>query len=201
MKTIDTLRRAVFAVAAIALLVPAGAQAATLTVVTVNAPAVNCVFDASCVVVVSDQVGNLTYTPLGGGARLQSRVFAAKPGAPAAGKTAYLYRVDLTNGTGFTECLAGLVLNFGPIAKLPYAGSGQSDVFVITQGGLGSVGIKSAEQDGDVITFNFSTYLCAGQTSFFFGLAAAKAPMGGEAMLFGIGSPPFVQTTAEVPTH
>ncbi len=79
MKAIDTLRGAVFAAAALALLAPAGAQAAALTVVTVSAPAVNCVFDASCTVVVSDQVGNLTYTPLGGGARLQSRVFAAKP--------------------------------------------------------------------------------------------------------------------------
>ncbi len=93
------------------------------------------------------------------------------------------------------------MLNFGPVAKLPYAGNSPSDVFVVTQGGLGSVGLKSAEQDGDVITFSFSNYLCAGQTSFFFGLAAAKAPTAGAAMLFGIGSPPFVQTAAQVPTH
>ena len=186
---------------AIALLAQTYAQAAALNIVTVNAPAVNCVFDASCTVEVSDAVGNLTYTPLGGGARLQSRTFAAKAGTPGAGKTAYLYRVDLTSGTGFTECLAGLVINFGPIAKLPYVGNSTSDVFVITQGGLGTIGVKSAEQDGDVITFNFSDYLCAGQTSFFFGLAAVKTPMASEATLFGIGSPPFVQTTAQVPTH
>jgi hypothetical protein len=73
--------------AAIALLAQTEAQAATLSVVTVTAPAVNCVFDASCRVVVSDQVGNLTYTPLGAGAQLQSRTFAAKAGTPGAGKT------------------------------------------------------------------------------------------------------------------
>jgi hypothetical protein len=177
------------------------AQAATLKVVNVNAPAVNCVFDASCSIVVTDSVGNLTFTPLGDGARLQSRTFVAKPGTPAAGKTGYLYRVDFTNGAGFTECAAGLVVNFGPVASLPYAQPGTSEVFVITTGGLGSVGLKSAEKDGDVITFTFDNYLCAGKTSFFFGLAAATAPMATTATLFGIGNPPFVAVGARVPQH
>lgn len=177
------------------------AHAAALKVVNVNAPAVNCVFDASCTIVVTDTVGNLTFTPLGAGARLQSRTFVAKPGTPAAGKTGYLYRVDLTSGAGFTECSAGLVLNFGPVASLPYAQPGTSEVFVITTGGLGSVGLKSAEKNGDVITFTFDKYLCAGKTSFFFGLAAATAPMATTATLFGIGHPPFVAVNARVPQH
>jgi hypothetical protein len=187
---------------AIAALFTLGAAlAANLKVVNVNAPAVNCVFDASCTIVVTDSVGNLTFTPLGNGARLQSRTFTAKPGTPAAGKTGYLYRVDLTSGAGFTECTAGLVVNFGPVASLPYAQPGTSEVFVITTGGLGSVGIKSAEKDGDVITFTFDNYLCAGKTSFFFGLAAATAPMATTATLFGIGNPPFVAVGARVPQH
>lgn len=184
-----------------ALFAPGAAQAAALKVVNVNAPAVNCVFDATCKIIVSDTVGNLTFTPLGNGARLQSRTFAAKPGTPAAGKTGYLYRVDLTNGAGFTECTAGLVVNFGPVASLPYAQPGTSEVFVITTGGLGSVGVKSAQQDGDVITFIFDKYLCAGQTSFFFGLAAAKGPVMASATLFGMGEPAFVQVDARVPQH
>ncbi len=191
----------VIVTAVVALFAPGDARAATLKVVNVNAPAVNCVFDPGCKIVVSDTVGNLTFMPLGAGARLQSRTFAAKAGTPAAGKTGYLYRVDLTNGAGFTECTAGLVINFGPVASLPYVQNSQADVFVITTGGLGSIGLKSAEQDGDVITFTFSDYLCAGKTSFFFGLAATKPPVATTATLFGMGEPAFVQVNARAPQH
>ena len=121
--------------------------------------------------------------------------------AAAAGKTAYLYRVDLTEGGGITDCLAGLVLNFGPVATLRYLPNKPSHDHVITQGGLGTVRIKSAVQTGAVIEFDFTTLLCPGQSSFFFGLAAAKAPMSSGATVFGIGNPPIVQTTADVPTH
>ncbi|HML12227.1 MAG TPA: hypothetical protein VK456_02910 [Xanthobacteraceae bacterium] len=60
--------------AAAALAAPA-AQAANLTVVNVSAPAINCVFNASCKVVVTDSVGTLQYTDLGSGAFLQSRTY------------------------------------------------------------------------------------------------------------------------------
>jgi len=178
-----------------------GAQAGALKVVNVNAPAVNCVFDPSCTVVVNDSLGNLGFTPLGAGAWLQSRSFTAKAGTPAAGMTGYEYRVNLTNGAGFTECVVGLVVNFGPAATLPYAPNNPAQVYVVTTGGLGSVGIKSAEQDGDVITFLFDKYLCAGQTSYFFGLAAAKAPVASTATLFGFGEPAFVHVNVRAPQH
>ena len=51
--------------AAAALSAPLPAHAADLTVVNVSAPAVNCVFNASCTVVVTDSAGTLQYTPLG----------------------------------------------------------------------------------------------------------------------------------------
>jgi hypothetical protein len=89
----------------------------------------------------------------------------------------------------------------GPVVKLNYPQGQLAHVFVITQGGIGSVGIKSAEQDGDVITFTFSNYLCAGQSSFFFGLTAPNGPHNSRATLFGIGTPPFVQADARVPIH
>lgn len=54
------------------------------------------------------------------------------------------------------------MVDFGPVKKLTYPTNQPGDVFVTTQGGLGSVGIKSAEQDGTVIVFSFSKYLCAG---------------------------------------
>ena len=189
----------IFAAAAAAMSAPA--HAATLTVVKVGAPAVNCVFDASCTVVVSDSAGTLQNTPLGGGAFLQSRTYAAKPGTPGAGTTAYEYRVALNQGAGFTECQVGLVINFGPVKKLTYPANQPAHVFVVTQGGLGSSASTSAVQSGDVITFTFDKPLCAGQTTYFFGLAAAKAPQSGSATLFGYGSPPFIQTAARVPQH
>jgi len=189
----------IFATAA--LLASANAQAAFLTVVNVVAPDINCVFEATCRVVVNDSIGDLSFTPLGNGARLQTRTFKSAIGSPAAGKIAYLYRVDLTHADGFTDCLAGLVLDFGPVPKLPFSKNLLSHVYVITKGGIGMVGVKSAEQVGDIIQFNFTSYLCSGQSSFFFGLAAAKSPMSSTATLFGIGNPPIVTTAARVPTY
>jgi len=178
---------AILITAAAALSAPGPAHAAVLTMVNVSAPAVNCVFNASCTVVVTDSVGTLRYTPLGSGAFLQSRTYPGEPGTPGASTMAYEYRVNLTQATDYTECLAGLVVNFGPVVQLTYPQNQPAQVYVITQGGLGSVGIQSAEQDGDVITFTFSGYLCAGQTSYFFGMAAATAPQAVTATLFGFG--------------
>jgi hypothetical protein len=192
---------AIIPVAATTLALAHPAQAASLKVVAVAAPAINCVFDASCTVSGTDHLGTLNFTPLGDGARLQSRTFAGKAGTPGAGKTAYLYRVDLTKGAGFTDCTAGLVLNFGPVTKLDYQPNSPADMFVITSGGLGSVGVKSAEQDGDVITVLFDKYLCAGDTSYFFGVASANPPVAKTATLYGIGNPPVVQTGADLPQH
>jgi hypothetical protein len=84
---------------------------------------------------------------------------------------------------------------------LTYPQNQPAHVFVITKGGLGSVGIASAEQDGAVITFTLSKYLCAGETTFFFGLATAGTPVDATAILFGPGSPGFYQTEARVPKH
>jgi hypothetical protein len=183
-----------------ALLAPP-AVAANLTVVKVAAPAVNCVFNASCTVTVNDSVGKLTFSQLGDGAFFQSRTYPAVAGTPGAGNMAYEYRLDLRQANIFAECVVGLVLNFGTVTKLTYPQNQPGHVFVITQGGLGSVGIKSAEQDGSVITFTFEKWLCAGETSFFFGLAATGAPTAVSATLFGPGSPGFIAINARVPTH
>jgi len=51
-----------------------------------------------------------------------------------------MYRISLTQAAGSGNCLGGLVLNFGPSLKLPYAPNQLADVFVITYGGLGSIG-------------------------------------------------------------
>src|ERR1700687_5719072 len=123
------------------------AQGAPLAVVNVGAPAINCVFNTSCTVTVTDSVGNIPLPGISGTARLQSRTYVGAPPAPGAGKHVYEYRVDLTQAVGVLNipCVTALTINFGPVSKLQYNGVGPlDDVFVVTSGGLGTVGIGSA---------------------------------------------------------
>jgi hypothetical protein len=188
---------------------PAIASAANLTVVTVAAPDINCVFETDCTIVVTDSVGIIPLPSATGTARLQSRTFLGKPGAPADGKTGYEYRVDLTQATtiGDTACVTGLEVDFGPVTKLQYNKVGPlDDVFVITKGGLGTIGLASAVQNHNIVTFTFSQPVCAadpsspGQTSFFFGLASSHAPKGVVATVDvpGLGT---VDVKARAPNH
>ena len=193
--------RAVGLAAAAVLCAAAPAHAAQLTVVEVNAPAINCVFNTTCTVTVDDSVSTLQFTPYGAGAFLQSRTYSGQPGTPGAGLTVYEYRLDMTEAVGFTECIAGLVVDFGPVVKLTYPPNQPAHAYVITQGGLGDDGIESAEQDGDVVTFTFKTNLCPGHTTYFFGMAAAKGPEAVTPVLFKIGTPPFYQVDGRAPQH
>jgi hypothetical protein len=205
------IARIIAGVAAALALASTPTRAQVLTVVEVNAPAINCVFNPSCTITVTDSVG---YVPLPflaapKTAWLQSRTYTAAAGAPGAGKTGYEYRLSLTEASGTSECLTGLVINFGPHVKLPYKNGQLADIFVVTTGGLGTIGIKSAEKFGNVIEFTFSHGLClAGapdikNTTFFFGMAANNAPATKpiEAMVNGIGSPPIYPVEARVPVH
>ena len=112
-----------------------------LTLAKVNAPKINCVFNAACTVTVTDSVGNIPMpADVTGTGRVQSRTFAAAAGTPGAGNTAYLYRVDMTQAVsaGEVPCVTDFTIDFGPIVKLQYDGSGPlDDIFVIVQGGLG----------------------------------------------------------------
>ena len=187
------------------------AEAAPLNVVEVSFPAVNCVFNASCTITVSDSVGQILMPFLAAPntAWLQSRSFTGAPGTPAAGKTGYMYRISLTQAAGFGECLLGFVINFGPITKLPYkSGSPPADVFVGSLGGgLGTIGLVSAEQDGDIITFSLKSPLCLGSspsnaaTTYFIGLASATTPQATSATVFAFGDPAFYSVPARAPAH
>jgi hypothetical protein len=161
------------------------AQAIPLSIVNVSAPPINCVFDASCTVVVNDTTAPINL-PGSGTGFFQSRTFRGLPGSPAAGRYAYLYRVDLRNAVGVTNigCVNSVTLNFGPVVStLDFNGDGTSDqAFVVTGGGIGSVGVASADKVGNNITFTFSSPVCAGsspgkgQSSFFWGLVSAWQP-------------------------
>lgn len=186
-------------------------QAAPLTVVEVSFPAVNCVFNAACTITVNDSVGQIEmpFLTAPNTAWLQSRAFTGAPGTPAAGKTGYMYRISLTQAAGFGECLLGFVINFGPITKLPYkAGSPPADVFVGSLGGgLGTIGLASAEQDGDIITFSLKSPLCVGPspsnaaTTFFIGLASNTTPSATGATVFAFGAPAIYSVPARAPAH
>jgi hypothetical protein len=180
--------KTVLALAALALSAfPLSANAAALSIVNVGAPAINCVFNTSCTVTVSDSIGNFTPPGDAGNARLQSRTYPGLAPAPAAGDMAYVYRVDMTQVQGVTavNCVTRLRVIFGPDVKLPYSPSGNSDIFVVTAGGLGSVGLSSATLTGNLITFIFSSPVCPGQTSYFFGIASKSTmPVPGKATVY-----------------
>lgn len=159
--------------------------ACSLKVAHVNAPAVNCVYDPSCKIRVTDSTDTIPL-PAGGTNFLQSRTFVGQPGAPADGLYGYEYRIDLRNAMGITHipCVSRLKVEFGSVvSSLDYDGDGSADqVYVVTSGGLGSVGLDSAKKTGNDITFNLSSPVCAGgspgtgQSTFFFGLTSTQPP-------------------------
>jgi hypothetical protein len=166
-------------------LAAASAAAVPLSVVRVAAPAINCKFDPSCKITVTDTVANFTLPGATGNAFLQSRTSpVGKPGTVGAGKYAYEYRLDLRQLVGVVAapCVTQLKLTFGPVVSLNYDGlGGVEQVFVTTVGGLGTVAPSSVDKTGNVVTFNFNTPVCAGSspgkgdTSYFFGLASNQS--------------------------
>jgi hypothetical protein len=168
-------------------LLAAAATASPLRIVHVGAPAVNCVFTASCTMFPSDHVGTFAVPAASGDGALQSRTYpAGDAGTRGAGLFPYEYRVDLTRAGGITAqvCVRRLEIEFGPVVPLDYDGSGRrAHVYVVTTGGLGTVAPSSADLTGRTVTFQFSPAVCpgnrpgAGETSFFFGMASANPPV------------------------
>jgi hypothetical protein len=162
-------------------LTPLVAAAATLKVVNVGAPAINCVFNSSCTISVNDTTDNIPMST-GGTGFLQSRTFKGLAGSPAAGMFGYEYRIDLRKAVGVTalSCIDWMTLGFGPVVStLDYGASTKPDqVFVITSGGLGTIGIASAVQTGSNIRFKFTSPICEGSapgkgdSSFFWGMVS-----------------------------
>src|ERR1700747_1797532 len=186
------------------------ASAAPLTVVDVAAAEIDCVFEAGCTAVSPEIYSDFIAVPGSTGtAWLRSQTFAGKPGTAAEGKTAYEYRLDMTEAAavGDNACVTDLHVDFGAGAKLRYdSGRRASDIFVVAKGGLGTIGLSSAVQDGDVITFTFEKPICAadasypGQMSFMFGLASSSASKVIPATA-GIPGTGHVDVRARVPIH
>jgi hypothetical protein len=177
----------------------AAAQASPLTVVNVSAPAINCVFNATCHVTVTDSRAFFPpATGYSGRPKLITRTIEGAPGSPAEGLNGYLYRVDFTRAHAETDinCVVWLKLRFGEVSRLPYGEKGEADIFVITAGGAGTVGVSSAEKVGRTVTITFTEPVCPingatpGQSSFWVGLASPGGPVGSHAkaqLTFGGG--------------
>ena len=165
-------------------LAPLAAKAAPLKIVNVAAPAINCVFSTSCSVRVKDTKDDFVLST-GGKGILRTRTFKGADGSPAEGLFAYEYRLDLTDAVGTKpSCIDWISLSFGPVVStLNFGGDARSDqVFVITGGGTGSIGMESALQTRDTIRFRFKSPVCSGTSAakgastYFWGLVSTSDP-------------------------
>ena len=171
-----------------ALFVNTHLQAAALNIVNVSAPEINCLFDSSCTVTVTDTSDYVSVFPVASGSGqgfLQSRTFVGSPGTPAAGLYAYLYRLDLTAlrlDTGYGDPFVHtLTFNCGPIVNtLDLNGDGISgdQVMVITNGGLGTQPLTYATKKGNSVSFHLHVGpgFTTGQSSYFFGFVSTQPP-------------------------
>src|SRR5258706_13457715 len=78
-------------------------QAAALKIVNVAAAAINCVFNATCSVVVTDSSASIALGGAAGSGFLQSRTYKSTAASAAAGRYAYEYRIDLRQAYGITN--------------------------------------------------------------------------------------------------
>ena len=165
-------------------LVPLAAKAAPLNIVNVAAPAINCVFSTSCSVRVKDTKADVPLST-GGEGLLRTRTFKGASGSPADGLFAYEYRLDLSEAVGKKPaCIDWISLSFGPVVNsLNFGGDTRADqVFVITGGGIGSIGLASAVQTRGTIRFTFTSPVCSGisgskgASTYFWGVVSEQPP-------------------------
>lgn len=147
-----------------------------LSIVNVQAPNVNFVFNPSGTIVVQDLSSKIWSNGF-----LQSRNFQGASGAPAKGLYVYEYRVDLRNEVGILAIpsIFSLTVDIGPNVKLDFNGDKKlDDVFVITKGGMGTIALSSAVRTGNNVKFTFTSPVSGGgspgtgQSSFFFGIVS-----------------------------
>lgn len=184
-------------------LVPLAVKAAPLKIVNVAAPAINCVFSTSCSVRVKDTKEDV---PLSNGGKgvLRTRTFKGADGSPADGLYAYEYRLDLTDAVGTKpSCIDWISLSFGPVVNtLNFGGDARPDqVFVITTGGVGSIGLASAVQTRYTIRFRFRSPVCSGSSgakgasTYFWGLVSTSDPESITALIHETGRATHVVKT------
>jgi len=153
-------------------------QAAALSRANTSAPAVNCVFDPTCTILVTDTSDTIVLPGGTGAGFLQSRTFVGQPGTQAEGLYGYEYRIDLSEISGTpAPSVVTFAIDFGRVVPLDYNGDGVTEhVYIVTAGGLGSIGPDYADKTGNKISFHFYGGVAAGTSSYFFGMASRTPP-------------------------
>jgi hypothetical protein len=78
---------------------------------------------------------------------------------------------------GTAPCVETVQIRFGPAWGITASnGTSTGQVFVVSSDGIGTIAATSADQDGAVVTLNFATPICAGESSYFVGLISSNAP-------------------------
>jgi hypothetical protein len=155
--------------------IPSSTATSALQIANVSAPAVNCVFNPSCTITVDD-----TSSPIpsfNGTSFIQSRTFEGANGTQAASLFGYEYRISLIGAVGAT-CIDSLIVWFGPVVALDFNRDGNKEqVYVVTTGGTGDIGIVSAVEYEGAVDFAFASPVCAGHSTFFFGMVSPSPPV------------------------
>lgn len=180
---------AALATASVFVAAPAAAQTVPLFPAQVSQANIDCLFGVQCAITPRDEFVEIPLPAISGTAILQSRTFLGAADSRAPGRHAYQYRLDLTGATTLADssCIINVSINFGPVAKLPYApGVTLRDVYEVVQGApANQIGFSRVEQTGTVVTFVFDQPICVGdgvtpgKSSFFFGLASLDGPARG----------------------
>jgi hypothetical protein len=176
-------------VAGFAISTLAAASYVPLSIAEVSAPAINCIFDPACTIVVDDTASAIPFPgwPADAPFFIQTRTYKGAPGSPAAGLYGYEYRVDLNHPEGMTGPAEGIFevsLTFGPNVPMDFDGSGTlNDVYITTEGAVGDVA-PAVVRNGNRILFDFAAEtvdmlvaaLYPGSSSFFVGLVSTQPP-------------------------
>ncbi|MEV4431102.1 M64 family metallopeptidase [Streptomyces sp. R-07] len=146
----------------------------------VTSTIIECVFAPSGAPVPNDIAPAIQIAGATGSGSLQSRLYPhGVAGSVGAGRYPYEYRVDMTPVSGPLPAAAvrTLSLDFGPVSRINYDGTGGSDLFVITQGGPGTVRPTSVTQRENRLTIAFGAPgVAAGNSSFTIGLTSDHPP-------------------------
>lgn len=162
------------------------ASAAPLEIVEVNNRALDCQFHESCVVMMDEYTDKVVLTN-GTTGLLHTRTFIGQPGIETEGHFGYEYQLDMRNALGITglPCVKTLTIDFGHVVNaFDYDRDGNvgDDVYVITTGNTGSIGIASANKIGPTTVFTFEEPVCSGDTpgsgdlTYTFGMVSGAGP-------------------------
>ena len=142
----------------------------------------SCAFNLQCVVTSgSISSANISAPGVTGRSVLVTDVITGLPQSPGRGKVAYLYQVFMKNAVsdGDAPCVTDVAVDFGPVARLSYDGTGQPyDAFVMTPRQTRYHRALAVVQQRNTVDF------CVQPT----GLRRYQSGHGSESYFFGIAS-------------